>query len=361
MIMTAEELTQRNVGENLDQLMNLDPRGYGVCRILYDGARKFMKGPLTMTCAKGLHQILTTDDIVYIITGFVLLPNKHAEMDGIVSSMLLARALVKAYGVKPLIICPKECMEAVKSLSTIIGLHLYLEMEEFISYPISIGAYPFTKEKAEASAQADWLLEKVCPKAVIAIEAPGANICGVYHNSAGKDLTELEAKTDILFTKCKERGIWNMAIGDLGNELGMGAIKSHLQKYIPYMAKDGCTCACHGGSMAMVAADHIITATISDWGCYGLIAALAYLNHDIELLQDGELEEEAIKTASNSGMVDMYGWLEYAIDGVGMQMHCQLVELMRSCIQNTFRNEKRCTVWFDKVLEKQYFNIERVQ
>ena len=36
--MTRDELEKRNVGENLDALMTLDPRGYGVCRILYAGA-----------------------------------------------------------------------------------------------------------------------------------------------------------------------------------------------------------------------------------------------------------------------------------------------------------------------------------
>ena len=33
--MTQEELTIENIGQDLDDLMNLDPRGYGVCRILY--------------------------------------------------------------------------------------------------------------------------------------------------------------------------------------------------------------------------------------------------------------------------------------------------------------------------------------
>ena len=41
MAMTKEELIEYNVGENLDSLMNLDPRGYGVCRILYKGSRDY--------------------------------------------------------------------------------------------------------------------------------------------------------------------------------------------------------------------------------------------------------------------------------------------------------------------------------
>ena len=43
--MDRDLLEKRNVGENLDALMNLDPRGYGVCRILYAGSREFTGGP----------------------------------------------------------------------------------------------------------------------------------------------------------------------------------------------------------------------------------------------------------------------------------------------------------------------------
>ena len=39
MDMDRNELEKYNVGENLDALMTLDPRGYGVCRILYAGSR----------------------------------------------------------------------------------------------------------------------------------------------------------------------------------------------------------------------------------------------------------------------------------------------------------------------------------
>ena len=52
--MNRDELEKRNVGENLDALMNLDPRGYGVCRILYAGSRKATGEPLTMHAAQTL-------------------------------------------------------------------------------------------------------------------------------------------------------------------------------------------------------------------------------------------------------------------------------------------------------------------
>ena len=92
--MTRDELEKRNVGENLDALMNLDPRGYGVCRILYAASRAFTGEPLTMHAAQVLCDTVKENDLVYILVGFVLLPHKVPEMDGTVSAMLLARALV---------------------------------------------------------------------------------------------------------------------------------------------------------------------------------------------------------------------------------------------------------------------------
>ncbi|NRZ59309.1 hypothetical protein DZE42_002448 [Clostridium beijerinckii] len=258
--MNQQELTIFNLGENLDNLMNLDPRGYGVCRILYSAAREYTKEPLTTNAAKKLVNTLKDGDLVYIMTGFVLLPFKKAEMDGIVSSMILARALVKAFNVKPVIICPEDNMEAVKNLAQVIGVHLYDSIEELKEYPISIAAIPFTKDENVAAKQADEIIAKGLPSAVISIECPGANSIGVYHNAVGLNVTELEAKQDILFTKLQGKGVLNIAIGDLGNEIGMGTISEHLEEYIPYAAKGKCNCGCNGGIAVATKADNIITA-----------------------------------------------------------------------------------------------------
>lgn len=355
--MIAEEVAELNIGEDLDQLINLDPRGYGVCRILYKGTREYMGEPAVMKCAKKLQNVLRQEDIVYIITGFVLLPHRHAETDGIIGAMLLARMLVRAYGAKPVIICPEECKNAVQSLSSVVGLHLYDGYMEIKSMPIAVGRIIFTKEEEKAEEQAAEILHELPPKAVIAIEAPGANAKGVYHTAKGLDVTELEAKTDVLFRMCKEAGVLNIAIGDLGNELGMGTLRKHLQKYVPYMEENGCICGCQGGSSASESADYIITATISHWGAEALIAATAWLFKQPELIHTGDLEKEAIKTASNCGMVDMYGWVDYAIDGIGMEFHLYLLEIMRQCVVNSLRYFSMCGEWFEKVIDKKFFEV----
>ncbi len=52
-------------------------------------------------------------------------------------------------------------------------------------------------------------------------------------------------------------------------------------------------------------ADNIITATCSDWGCYGLMAALAYLKKDMEILHHEEMESEVMRVAARNGFIDM--------------------------------------------------------
>ena len=272
--MTRDELEKRNVGENLDALMNLDPRGYGVCRILYAGSRAFTGEPLTMHAAQVLCDSIKENDLVYILVGFVLLPHKVPEMDGTVSAMLLARALVMAFNAKPIIVCPADSVQAIEKCAAVVGLHIYEDLDTVQELPLSMGVVAFTKDKAAAPAQAEALAARK-PAAVISVEASGANALGVYHNAVGKDVTEMQAKSEALWNLLRAQGVPNIAIGDLGNEIGMGTIADHIKKYVPFTDKGECQCGCGGGILSATAADNIITATCSDWGCYGLMAALA--------------------------------------------------------------------------------------
>lgn len=353
--MTQQELTLLNLGSSLDDLSNLDPRGYGVCKLLYKGAREYTGEPLCVNCAKKLAETIKEGDLVYIMTGFVLLPFKKAEMDGIVSSALLARALVKAFGAKPVIICPEENVSAVENLAACVGLHLYKSVEELIQYPVSMGVLTFTKNKERADEHADSIIAQGVPKAVISIECPGENEKGVYHNATGIDVTELEAKQDILFEKLRNMGILNIAIGDLGNEIGMGTIGEFIKKYIPYAADGACSCGCGGGIAARTKADNIITATVSDWGCYAMIAMLAYILEKPDVMHDAGLEEQAMITASRSGMIDMYGWLIPAIDGFGAEITCSIVTLMKELVNSALGLKETCKTWFDKTIELKSF------
>ncbi len=354
--MTKKELAILQMGENLDALMNLDPRGYGVCRILYNGSRAYTGRPLTINAADKLISVVGKGDFIYIITGFILMPHKAPEMDGMVSSMLLARSLVQAFEAKPVIICPVDCKSAVENCARVVGLHLYENLVDVEKLPFSMGIIPFSKDAILAEKQAEQIIsQNKLPAAIISIEAPGANQAGEYHNATGNNVTELEAKTDILFNKLREKGILNIAIGDLGNEIGMGTIADHIKRYIPYADDKQCRCDCQGGILAASKADHIITATVSDWGCYGMMAALAYLKKNFRIFHSGKLEKDVMETAARSGLVDMNGSLVPGIDGFSSRMNVDIVKLMGDCVRFGIENEGRFEEWFEKVLEKGFY------
>ena len=347
--MNQQELMEWNIGYSLDQLASLDVRGYGVSQVLYKAARQYTGEPLSMHSARSLCRLLEKGDLVYILTGFVLLPHKKGETDGVISAVLLARALVKAFGVTPVIICPEENLHAVERLTAVAGMHFYHDIKEAHAYPASLAAVSFTKNVGDAEEATNKILAQGIPQAVIAVEAAGANRKGVYHNAGGLDVTELEAKSDVLFNRCKSFGIWNLAIGDLGNEIGMGTLAPWICKTVPRIGDGQCDCGCQGGILAETAADHVITATISDWGCYSLIAAIAFLCDDEDILHSAEMERLMIETASQSGMVDMYGWLEQAIDGIGVEMHTNLIRMMHHCISYPRKYVRHNAAWFEQV------------
>ena len=56
-------------------------------------------------------------------------------------------------------------------MAMVLGFHLYDTVEEAREYPFSMCAVPFTKDDREAPAQAETLLAKGVPAAVITNEA----------------------------------------------------------------------------------------------------------------------------------------------------------------------------------------------
>ena len=194
------------------------------------------------------------------------------------------------------------------------------------------------------------------PAAVVSVEASGANTLGVYHNAVGKDVTEMQAKSEALWDLLRTQGVPNIAIGDLGNEIGIGTIEPHIRKYVPFTDAGECKCGCGGGILSATAADNIITATCSDWGCYGLMAALAYLKKDMEILHHEEMESEVMRVAARSGFIDMTGSLLPGIDGFSTRMNVGIVSLMRQCTAYAVRYSHNSDHWFGPVLAKHFFD-----
>ncbi len=103
---------------------------------------------------------------------------------------------------------------------------------------------------------------------VIAIERCGPGADGRPRNMRGADISAWVAPLDRLFSA----GPWRtIGIGDGGNELGMGVIpRSLIAGHVPSGETIGC----------VVPADHLVSAGVSHWGAYAVLAALSALRPD---------------------------------------------------------------------------------
>lgn len=110
------------------------------------------------------------------------------------------------------------------------------------------------------------------------------------------------------------------------------------------------------GILSATRTDNIITATCSDWGCYGLMAALAYLKKDMEILHHEDMESEVMRVAARNGFIDMTGSLLPGIDGFSTRMNVSIVSLMRQCTAYAVRYSHKSDHWFGPVLAKHFFD-----
>lgn len=352
--MDKKELTLLNLGDNLDTLMNLDPRGYGVCRILYSGARKFTGEPLSVHAARGLVENIKPGKKVFILTGFVLPPWNEAETDGIISSTVFASFVIKAFNAKPVMIVPEQCLKAIKAMCPVLGIGYTEDIDSDAQNTVC--AISFTVDDSQAEKQADDILSHGLPCVCFTNEAPGRNKNGIYHNATGLNTTDIEPKYDVLFEKCKKLGIYNLSIGDLGNEIGMGAIETHIRKYIPYAEEGGCRAGTGYGIVVDSKADNILTATVSDWGCNAIMAAAAFMLGDTSLFHSKDVQSAVMDAAAEAGMLDMYGEARPYIDGIGKNIVLPMISLMKSLIEYPPTVADKTEKWFEKTLDKGFFN-----
>ncbi|HOA33203.1 MAG: DUF4392 domain-containing protein [Clostridiales bacterium] len=352
--MDKSSLSLLNFGDSLDSIANLDPRGYGVCRVLYKAARDMANEPLSIKGAKLIIDSLAPKGLVYIISGFVLPDCEKAETDGLIGAVLLSKVLALYFRAKPVIICPPEALSAAEAASRAIGLEVISSIPDASDRPY-LSLMPFTKDKAKALDETAALLENGMPCLVISIEAPGSNAEGEYHSAKGINITELEAKSDALFRLLQNMGVPSLSIGDLGNEIGLSTLRESVLKYIDKAGKS-CQCGCVSGIFSDTAADAVITATASDWGVYALISAIALLRGNKEIIPSGDELKDALRAGVENGLVDMSGKAVPAIDGFNESLNAAVLSLMRELVSHAIDNRGEYEYWFDSVLQSGYFN-----
>jgi hypothetical protein len=157
----------------------------------------------------------------------------------------------------------------------------------------------------------------------VAIERCGLSPDGRPRNMRGVDVSPWTAPLDDLYTA----GPWvRVGVGDGGNEIGMGKLPAGLiAATVPNGERIACITAC----------DHLVVAGVSNWGAYGLMAALAVLHDGWSPAMARFLTAErdlAVTRAivEKSGAVDgVTARNEPTVDGFSAEIHGALIDELR--------------------------------
>lgn len=171
---------------------------------------------------------------VIIGTGFPV--TGTFETDGPVGAIILYQALA-ALGATPWLACGPPLSDALSADYRVLPLR--------------------AANLADAQREAQAQLARLQPGAVISIERPGLAADGRYYNMRGVDITQRCFYFDPFLTLARCPTI---AIGDGGNECGMGNLAQTLSRLAIQVSVTPC--------------DELLVADVSNWGAYGLLAIL---------------------------------------------------------------------------------------
>ncbi|MBT1064596.1 DUF4392 domain-containing protein [Bowmanella sp. Y26] len=199
---------------------------------------------------------------VLIGTGFPV--TDTFETDGPVGAVALYNALL-TLGYSPVLVCGEPLFSALSSDYQCIRIR--------------------DNELPEARRETRQLLEQYAPSLVISIERPGLSADGRYYNMRSEDISDRCACYDyfLIDSQCP-----TIAIGDGGNEIGMGKVLDAVKSLNIVPAVTSC--------------DELVVADVSNWAAYGILALLGKLR-GMDLLE-GIQPEQILSYLSKRGSVD---------------------------------------------------------
>ncbi len=246
---------------------------------------------------------------VGLITGFYVPQGSPpaAETDGPVGAALLAKGL-EAVGIRSRVATDQPCQSACAAALTGAGA----------------AGVPVDATDVVATIAA-WRHAGITH--AISIERCGRSADGAPRNMRGLDISSYTAPLDDVFTA----GPWEtIAIGDGGNEIGMGSLP---RKLIAQHVDNGEMIAC------VTPARHLIVAGVSNWGAYALLGALAALRPDwrerLLACLDEKLHQAVLEATVNNGpAVDGVSRLRtMTVDNLAMTIHHGKLREIRALVQ----------------------------
>ncbi|WP_343563615.1 glutamate cyclase domain-containing protein [Kiloniella sp. b19] len=333
--MTDQKLLSR-LDNRLDQLVNIDIGERGV-EHLFLAAREAQGGSLVGAAADALLSV-PRGGTVFLTTGSVsrawITPDL-GENDGPSGAAAVARALVLERNATCFMLCEETLLPAIQNVMMAAGLFPVTPEQAAIARAdrslATIVMLPYATEDEEGKSQAQTLLDDLKPDLLFSTERVGRNAFGIYHSMRGIDYGMGRARVDFLFDEALERNIPVVAVGDGGNEIGMGKVARHVKEYVPY--GDRCQCGCGGGIGATTSCDVLVTAACSNWGCTAIVAAMAARTGRAKLLHTPEREALLLDTMVANGLINStHGLVDDNVDGFPRQAHLSIAELCTTIV-----------------------------
>ena len=221
-------------------------------------------------CSQAAQFIMDNPGGVIIVTGFYVVMAGKPETDGPPGAIAIGEAL-KGLG---------RAVTYVSDEYTTPVLRRYANGSDVIDFPID--GVDASKKHAKG------ILKKVKPSLLISIERCGRTREDTYLNMRYVDISPNTARLDYLF----DSEVPSVGIGDGGNEIGMG----NLAEVIP-------TVDSLPDYPAVNQVDRLVIASVSNWGGYGLVAALSRISGK-NLLPSVEAETAMLHGMIEAGVVD---------------------------------------------------------
>lgn len=336
--MAAGPLT--HVDERLDRLVNLDIGGRGV-EHLYAAALARQGSSPVGAAADALLGADAGDTVVYT-TGSVSrawISPTIGENDGPAGLAAVVRAMSLSRRTLNVVLAEATLLEPIGKVLTAAGLTVVpLEKARLACQDKSLAVVtlrPFTTSDADARAEAGALVDELRPRLLFSTERVGRNADGVYCSMRGIDFGADRARIDHVFDVAAERGLPTVAVGDGGNEIGMGAVGEAVAAHVKFGdARPG------GGAGigAMTATDVLVTAAVSNWGCYAIAAAMAARLRMPSLLHTPDMERVLLRRGVEVGLINSVdGVVDPHVDGIPLETHVAVSEMLAAIVRPALR------------------------
>ena len=251
-------------------------------------------------CDQAAQFILEHPGNVAIVTGFYILSAGQHETDGPPGAIAIGDAL-QALG---------------REVSYISDRHTTPMMEDWLAGRAEVIDFPIADlETSQKTAQE--IVDSLQPGLLITIERCGRTKDDRYLNMRSMDITEHTARLDCLF----DLGIPSVGIGDGGNEIGMGNLAEHIPAVEPLP-----------NDPAVTTVDRLVLAGVSNWGGYGLVAALSR-RVGRDLLPDVEEDTRMIRYMVDNGAVNGgNGENTYHVDNFTLEENAELLRALHGLV-----------------------------